>query len=112
MAGGSRVLPSAVRRLRANFFGPPELTCGGSQRLHGVSARAARSRPVRGVSDMRLWLSDKAAKAMKDLPAAMNKAATDGQPKAGEASPESKDDKRAKEDEAREAKKEAKKELK
>jgi chromosome segregation ATPase len=61
---------------------------------------------------MRLWLSDKAAKAMKDLPAAM-KAASDGQPKpAGEAGAEAKDDKRAKEDEAREAKKEAKKELK
>ncbi len=57
---------------------------------------------------MRLWLSDKAAKAMKDLPAAMKgldekKAAAQGSVDA---------DKRRQDDEARDAKKEAKKELK
>lgn len=57
---------------------------------------------------MRLWLSDKAAKAMKDLPAAMKgldpkKAAPEGGADAG---------KRQQDDEARDAKKEAKKELK
>lgn len=57
---------------------------------------------------MRLWLSDKAAKAMKDLPAAMK--GLDEKKAAPQAGADG--DKRRQDDEARDAKKEAKKELK
>lgn len=60
---------------------------------------------------MRLWLSDKAAKAMKDLPAAM-KGLDEGKKAAAADSPEARDEKRRQEEEARGAKKDAKKELK